>query len=242
MTCMTMLIIAACSATPKKEPLSYSYDAETLIIYGDHNSWPGGPVPGQECNRIPNFRIWGDGRIVYSDINNGNRIVYTGKISQEKLQNILEMLDERGFFFDSPPNSVNPAGTAYKLIVNLENKQYQSFWSDKTEIYSDLINAIKQENLEKYTPHQGLLIIGPYKGIPAIGSFQKWPEDFPFSLSEVGREGKWITDDIVLYVWEIINNQPEPLTGIEENGNIYSLGLEIKNISIKDPPYDCWNR
>ena len=238
----TMLIIAACSAIAKKEPLKYMNDADTLIISGESSSWPGGPLPGQECNRIPNFRIWGDGRIVYSEVNNGIRSISIGKISHEKLQNMLEMLDEEGYFSNPPPNSVNPAGTGYTLIVNLENEQYQSFWSDRTDIYSDLINAIEQEKLEKYTPHEGLLIVGSYKGMPAIDSFPKWLENFPFALSEVGREGKWISGDIVLYVWEVINRQPGRLAGIEENGNIYSLGLEIKDISIEDPPYDCWNR
>jgi hypothetical protein len=37
-----------------------------------------------------------------------------------------------------------------------------------------------------------------------------------------------------------INHQPVPLTGVEQNGTIYAIGLEIEGISLQDPPYDCW--
>ena len=237
------LVLAACTnKLIKKDSLIYSNDKDVVIIYANHNAWPGGSLPGQECNRIPNLRIWGDGHIVFSDVDNGSRRVLAGKISQEEIKGLFEMLDKMGFFNNPPPNSINPAGTGYQIIVNLEKQKYQSFWSNETEIYAVLINSIEQEHLDIYTPEEGLLVVGPYKASAAIDAFPKWPQNADFSLAEVGQEGKWISGEILLYVWEIINNQPEPLTGIEENGNIYAVGLEIRGISPEDPPYDCWNR
>lgn len=188
------------------------------------------------------MRIWGDGRIVFSEINDRKREVLTGDISPDKMNSLLEMLDKLEFFNNPPPNSLNPAGTGYQIIVNLEKQKYQSFWSDETEIYNALINSIEQLHLDLYRPEEGLLVVGPYTTSTTTEGFPVWPVTADFSLADVAQEGKWISGNLLLYVWGIINDQSEPLTGIEENGNIYAIGLEIKNISIEDPPYNCWNR
>jgi uncharacterized protein (TIGR00297 family) len=236
----------ASSIIPFKVPgiktLEISNNPEVMVILADHNSWPGGNLPGQSCNHIPDLSIWGDGRAVFVTMKNGNREVYSGKIAHEQIMKIITNLDKSKFFDNPPPDSVNEAGTGYQISVNLKNKTYKSFWSEKTDIYTALLDQIDISTLKIFNPEKGLLIVGPYA--PNISRYDvpNWPDNYPFSLSDIDPDGKWISGDELQFIWETINAHPEPLTGIEDKGTIFAVALEIEGISTGNPPYDCWKQ
>jgi hypothetical protein len=224
-----------------RDRLAYRKDPDVVVIYASIKSWPGGYLPGQTCNQIPELRIWGDGRIVFSEMDGGVRRVFVGTLGQAAISTLLEMLDQMDFFNNPPPDSLNEAGTGYSLRVILRREETHSFWAVENDIFNTLLAAIEVENLELFVPAEGLLMVGPYSGI-LRDAFPQWPADFPFSLAEVGQEGRWVDGEVLSYAWDTINHQPDPLTGVEENGILYAIGLEIKGISLEDPPYDCWYR
>ena len=222
-----------------RDRLAYRQNPDALVIYADIRSWPGGGMPGQACNQIPALRIWGDGRLVSSQIVGGVRQVFVGTLNAEQLSGLLDMLERMDYFDDPPPDSLNEAGTGYNLQVNLERQQFHSFWAAENEVFNAVIEAVEVADLELFSPQRGLLVVGPYAGL-TLDKYPAWPEDFPFSLAEVGAQGRWVEGDILAYAWETINHQPVPLTGVEQNGTIYAIGLEIEGISLQDPPFDCW--
>ena len=224
-----------------RDRLAYRQDPDTLVIYADIRSWPGGGMPGQACNQIPALRIWGDGHIVSSQIVGGVRQVFVGTLTAEQLAGLLDLLEGMDYFDDPPPDSLNEAGTGYSLQVNLKWRQVHSFWAAENEVFRAVIDTIAVEELELFTPQRGLLVVGPYAGM-TLDEYPQWPGDFPFSLTQIGTEGRWVEGGILAYAWETINHQPAPLTGVEQNGTIYAIGLEIAGISLQDPPYNCWDR
>jgi hypothetical protein len=233
------LAVAAIVILLSRDPLAYRQEPDTLVIHAAIRSWPGGGMPGQACNQIPALRIWGDRRIVFSQIESGVRQVFVGTLTAKQLSGLLDMLEGMDYFDDPPPDSLNEAGTGYSLQVNLKWQQVHSFWAAENEVFNALIAAIEVAELELFTPERGLLMVGPYAGM-TLDEYPQWPGDFPFSLAEVGAQGRWIEGDVLAYAWETINRQPAPLTGVEENGTVYAIGLEIEGISLDDPPFDCW--
>lgn len=223
-----------------RDRLAYRQNPDALVIYADILSWPGGGMPGQACNQIPALRIWGDGRVVSSQIMGGVRQILVGTLTVEQLSGLLAMLEGIGYFDNPPPDSLNEAGTGYSLQVNLKWQQFHSFWAAENEVFNAVIEAVAVADLELFTPARGLLMVEPYAGL-TLDEYPAWPEDFPLSLAEVGAQGCWVEGDILAYAWETINHQPAPLTGVKQNGTIYAIGLEIEGISLQDPPYDCWD-
>jgi hypothetical protein len=237
---MVVLTVAAIIMLLSRDQLAYRQDPDVVVVYADILSWPSGPLPGQACNQIPALRIWGDGRIVFVQAVGGVRRVMVGTLTADELSGLLGMLEEMDYYDNPPPDLINEAGTGYILQVNLKWRQVHSFWATENDVFRAVIEAIEVEALELFTPETGLLTVGPYAGMN-LEAYPEWPQDFPFSLAEVGAEGRWVEGDILTYAWEKINQHRLPLTGVEENGTVYAIGLEITGISLQDPPYDCWD-
>lgn len=153
---------------------------------------------------------------------------------------MLKVLDALGYFDNPPPNTMNEAGTGYRLDVNLALRKYSSFWSEKPQLYQQLIEAIDLDALESYQPEESLLVVWAYDGITEGKTFAEWPSKFSIPLAEVGKEGKWIRGEALAFAWEQINNSQTALTGMLDNGIIYAIGLQIEGISSQSPPFNCW--
>jgi hypothetical protein len=169
----------------------YTRDPNEIIIFENHNSIAGGGWPEQACNTIPDSRIWGDGRaVVLNFMNVGGRSVYTGKSTRGEIEDILNLLDNLNLL-NPPSNTINEAGTGYSVCVRLNDIGNSSFWSEKTEIYSTLINVINVDVLEVFTPESLYPVIGP-KEEPRYGKYPEWLGNLPFSLPELEKEGRVI--------------------------------------------------
>jgi hypothetical protein len=242
----TSIYLLGCSAQFIRKALGENYqfdtDPKSVIIQLDQKTWPLGDVPGQDCNYIPNLRIWGDGKVVYADFSGGNRRVLTGTISKDKIIEILKLLDKYGFF-NSPQEEQSPSNiTGYGILVNVNGHSFHSFSSEKNETYDTILSLIDVNSLIDFIPEKGFLVVGPYRGFSSIDTIPEWTSNISFSLSELVGTGRWINGSIAEYVWNTINEQSEPLTGMREGSNVFAIGLEVESISPQDPPFDCFNR
>ena len=217
---------------------SYSRSPQDLVIAADENTAPGGPLPGQACNHIPNLRIWGDGRTVYTAYQpTGERTVYTGRLDPEQIADALELLKNRGFFEPVTPETPNPAGTFFELRVNLApNQQDSTIRSDKT-YFTELVNAFDLSQFTVFTPAQALLVTSGYRTRDL--NLREWPGSFGFSLAEADQ-GKWIQGPALDFLWQFVNTWRGTVPALSENGKAYVIDLEIPGISKFDPPFDCW--
>ena len=61
------------------------------------------------CNRLPDIRMWGDGRVIYSHYTVQGREVLEGHLAPESIKALLRSLQDLGFTGNYIPDEVIPA-------------------------------------------------------------------------------------------------------------------------------------
>lgn len=237
-------LLAACGGRTQQtaESLAYSTDAAELVIFADENTTPGGYAIGQECNHIPRLRIWGDGRTIYADILEGRRRVLVGQTPPEKINAILQTLADMQYFTNPPDSTFSGAGTGYRIGIHLQDEDHDSFWSQPNEIYPALIGSFDPSGLTDFVPDEGYLVVGPRLRKEIFTDPVVWPDNFDFRLSDADASGRTVTGETLEFLWQAINRQPEPLTGIRDGESIYAVAVFVEGISVGEPPFKCWNK
>lgn len=236
-------LLAACGGKQQTAvSLAYSSEADELVIFADENTSPGGFAIGQECNHIPRLRIWGDGRTIYADIQEGHRRVLVGQTSPETISAILQKLTDLQYFTKPPESTFSGAGTGYRIGIHLQEGDHESFWSQPNEIYPALIDAFDPAALTDFVPEEGYLVVGPRLRKDIFTDPLAWPDNFGFRLSDADASGRTVSGETLEFLWQAINRQPEPLTGILDGESIYAVAVFVEGISIGEPPFKCWNK
>jgi hypothetical protein len=222
--------------------LAYDTSPETVVVYANARITAGAPEPGQTCNYIPNLRIWGDGRVVLREYNDGQRYVYSSHYDPAQIRELLVFLEDQGIFEPRTPMMPNPAGTYSTVTINLRAGEYGFFWDNpSTPVFAEFLSLIDPGELTPYVPQEALLVVGSYPGsCPPEHELPEWPTRFGISLAEVRKSDRWVTGDALAFVWQAINDHPFPLTGFIEDGQAYAVALQIPGVSYKEPPFDCW--
>jgi hypothetical protein len=202
------LLLSSCGSEQVGDPhnLAYSTDPDKLIIFADENTSPGGYAMGQECNHIPRLRIWGDGRTIYSDIRDGQRRVLVGQTSPEQIKAILQKLADLDYFANPPDDTFNGAGTGYRIGINLENGNHNSFWTDPNPNYQAVNESFDPSGLIEFSPQEGYLVIGPSLRKDLFLSPPVWPDTFGFRLSDPEASGRTVNGPALDFLWQAINN------------------------------------
>jgi hypothetical protein len=237
------IIVAACGGQSQDASrLDFSSDAKTLVIYADEVTTPGGFIMGQECNHIPRLRIWGDGRTIYSEIKDGKRQVLVGQSTPEQITEIVQKLDSLQYFTNPPDSSMNGAGSGYRIGIKLKKGSHDSFWSEPNVIYQALVETYNPSGLADFQPAEGYLVVGPKLRKELFPSPPVWSADYGFHLADADASDRTVSGPTLDFLWQAINNQPEPLTGIQDGDSIYAVAVFVKDISLAEPPYKCWNK
>ena len=233
-------------APPSMPKLEYEQDSQTLVISADRSGSPGGPRPGEMCNRIPGLRVWGDGRVVYAYFQpDRGRVVKTGYLDSAQIQSLLQILTEGGFFRTNTPEARNPAGTSYDIDVNLKSRGFNYSWNSEPVLYTDLMSAIQEIHLAEFSPEKALLVTDYFSMSSSHDNpLPEWPTQYGFSLAEADQ-GYWVTSEALAFLWQVVNDPRNLLDnhrvpGLRDGDKIYSFALEIPGVSLYEPPYNCW--
>lgn len=239
-----LLLLAACRSSSRQEPVRITYptDPDELIVFADENITPGGYSIGQECNHIPRLRIWGDGATVYSDIVDGRRRVLTGQTSPEQINAILQRLNALEYFTNPPDSTFTSSGMGYRLGIRLESGSHDSFWSQPNEIYPAVFETFDPAILSEFSPEEGYLVVGPRLRQDMFPNAPIWPDRFGFRLSDEDSSGRTLRGEPLDFLWQAINAQPAPLTGVQDGDGIYAVAVFVEGISLGHPPFRCWNK
>ncbi len=231
--------LAACRHASPGPKLEYQADPAVLVIGTDSLTIPV-PLPGEMCNYIPDLRVWGDGRVVYSHFQDGKRVVQAGSLDAAQIHSLLQTLAEAGFFRNNTPNQANPAGIYFSLVVNLKSGLYHYTWNFPPDIYSVLSSRVAGLDVPEYTPDRALLVSTPCSSAycPRVDALPEWPDRFGFLLADA-EHGGWISGDALSFVWQAVNTT-FPVPGFREGKVDYGIVLEIPGVSWSDPPFDCW--
>lgn len=190
-----------------------------------------------DYNYISDFRIWGDGYIVWVEHQpDGNRKVFEGNLSQEQLRNLIEQFVDAGFFkwFIKSPN-----GSYEDLIrISLINRNSSVQYDTNRKIY-ELVMFIQSgagSTPREYIPSIGYLYVVPAKeaGLPEdIQPKHHWSSEiFGYELETIRNNpdnGRIeVTGKELLFIWEIVNSSSAV---VESNGKVYWIAVIIPKIT-----------
>jgi len=193
-----------------------SYDAFGEIDYG----------------YIPDFRVWGDGRIVWVERDqNFTRKVYEGYLSQNQLKEIIEQFVDAGYYkwFGGGNSSVN---ISIGLLTSYKQNSFDA--NEKISQLAEYLASGAGVKANNFIPTIGYLYVFPveeteYKNTKFTPV--EWPENkYESNLENFERSfpnGKEITGDELDFVWQSVNHSPF----IESNGKIYWIAVGIPKIT-----------
>ncbi len=231
---------------PRPE-VRWDSDPQALIMRGNFCC---GFVPQLvPFNYIPDFQIYGDGRIIWTeyDDNSGARSVFVGQLSEAEMTAILQSLVDAGFFGwkDRYEDPLVADASEQCLIVNLESQQktvceYVEGAPEAFHAIYDELSAGAGADGEPYIPEQGLLTSHPidasgFDNIESIRSTE-WSEAAAgFSLSAATDEGAWVEGAALESAWAAVNANPWSGWAVEGD-SYYQLTIQIPGVSMIEPP------
>jgi len=186
-----------------------------------------------DINYIPDFRVWGDGHIVWVEHHfDYTRTVFEGYLSQVELKKLIEDFVNAGFF-----NWFEYRGTSTSSIsIHLINRNQINALDANDEI-SLLVRYLQSGagvERNEFVPTIGYLALSPieetsykYSEIEPKYSWVESKFDFsPEDFKKIVPDEKIIGDKLEFF-WKVVNVSPF----IEYNGKIYWVGLSIPKIT-----------
>ena len=223
--------------------VNWSNDPQSTVVLATYCC---GSLPDfVQRNYIPDAHIWGDGRIVWSEIGiNNQRSVLEGHLAEEKLSALLQSVAGQGFFswpklFTAPlmPNNLAEKCLAISL-TNLPHTVCE--YGEGAPIAFQALYALVSEGAgadgSPYTPTTGYLVSYPVQG-PGQAEYSGpiWnAQENGISLAQA-TSGAWLQGQPLQTVWNLINASPYS-TLVIENGSPYNISLQIPGVSFQAPP------
>jgi hypothetical protein len=139
-------VIAACNPGDAN---AYDTDPQTVVIYADLEINNGAPYEGQICrfSSVPVLRIWGDGlaflRMAYIEPGTSDQR-YEGTLTAQEVEELVDHLDDQGFFGDWTPEMASPAVNYLHVGANLATQSKEHLFSSvRPQFYEELIDRLK---------------------------------------------------------------------------------------------------
>lgn len=242
---ITILALAALACNtffPPRPPIAWDTDPNTIIIEA---TFGGGMVPVNAAqNQIADARVWGDGRMVWTQFDSQNhRRVFETQVSDDVLRAYFQRAEDAGFF---GWDDFYTDGVIYDAATKCLRLNLQSVTKGVCEyavgappalhtLYSEVSNGLGQQGHD-YQPTTGYLIAYPqnYSGsTPTV--ILVWPaKQFGVSLKDAVA-GKWLEGEALETAWLAVN--VDPWGGVVQEGDTYyALVLQVPGISQIEPP------
>ena len=94
---ISLALLSACRIDVTSVVVDWDHDPGALIVEADTFIDP--MLSQGDLNRIPDARVWGDGRIVWAEYrDDGSRVAWEGYLSEGAMTNLLQFIFEEGFF------------------------------------------------------------------------------------------------------------------------------------------------
>ena len=237
---LPLLFLISCNVLQPPPDLAWDHDPEAVIIQTSEGGGLEPPAAGY--NRIPNGKVWGDGRIVWTTFDDGKRSVWQAQLSEVEMMALLETFADKGFWrledFYQPSDEVFDSTTT-SLSVNLlaERKRVGEYHAGAPREFDELIGLVRSvgdANKEVYVPQQGYLSVDLLSREPSnAAELPVWDAaSAGLSLAEI--DGNWVEGAALQQAWEIVNlSYWAPR--VVEDGKYYELILEMPELTGREP-------
>jgi hypothetical protein len=196
-------------------------------------------------NYIPEAQIWGDGRMIWTQFEEGKgREVLQGTLTSEQMTALLQEAVDEGFFgweemYTSPmaPSDMPTKCIAIQLMD--ESKKVCEYYEGAPEafhtFYENMGDGLGLSG-EDYIPGRGYLKSYPNPG-DGGAEIPEWdPQAAGISLADA-VEGAWIEGPAAQMAWEVINQTPFGAS-VREGDQSYTISLQIPGVSLQAPPQE----
>jgi hypothetical protein len=204
-----------------------------------------GPTPEfSQRNYIPDAQIWGNGRVIWVQIQGSTRSVQEGQLTKEQVLALLQSAASLGFFtweqlYTMP---LVPSDLPEKcLAINLTSMTQRvcEYGEGAPKAFHALYDTVARgagATGNAYLPDKGFLISYPQVEKQPLDptSVPPWnAEELGLSLFEAA-DGVWVEGKVLEAAWNLINAN---LWGsiAEEYGEYYYISLQIPGISMMEP-------
>ena len=214
---------------------------EALILHG---TFCCGFVPQLvPINYVPDFSIWGDGRIVWTSYHEEapRRMVWEAHIDETAMQQLIGQIISAGFFsWDTRYANNTVADFADKcLLINVSERshtvcEYFEGAPDTFHVIYEQLNTGYGLRGREYIPTEGLLIARAFSGSD-VETFKWDASRSGISIADAGEPGTWVDALSVQEAWAAVNANPwAPF--VQENGLHYQVTIQIPGLSMTEPP------
>ncbi len=237
------LAASACGAssapTPTPAPaVTWDASPDKVIIRA---TFCCGFVPqGYAENYIPDALVWGDGRILWSQVgNSGARRVLEGHLTSEQMTALIQRITDAGFFGwkdEYADYSVTDlASQCLSVALTGRSKTVCEYYTGAPEafhtLYADLAGGVGATGSD-FAPITGYLIAYPqnFGGQPAPQAEWNWPANsLEFSLGEAVN-GKWVEGEALAFAWRVVNAKVWGST-VQDGDAYYQIVVQIPGVS-----------
>jgi hypothetical protein len=208
--------------------IEWEQTPETLIITEER------PLAELDYNYIPDFRVWGDGYIVWVERGypHSERKVFEGQLSSKELTTLLERFRDVDFFKLSRQISKENYAIPH-IRISLKGCDFSLPISQDDPKIFELVSYLKSGAGvigTEFVPTNAAFMVIPAERT----SYQKnletefsWPDEaFGYTLAEAPKDN--LTGDELLFAWKIVSS-PKPL--VESDGKIYWIAVLPPKIS-----------
>jgi len=229
---------------PPYPEIKWDTRPEALIVRGTQCC---GYVSGTFIqNYIPDVKIWGDGRIIWTQYsftqNTSRRRVLEAHLTPEQMTELLQRAVNDGFFgwkdeyiepdaYDYPYQCLSIGlASMSKMVCEYAEGAPQAYHT----LYDYLADGIGMRGTD-FGPTQGYLdtTLPNYGNQPSTPT--PWLTDsLGFSLSEA-TDGKWIEGEALALAWRAVNANPWEAT-LQEGEVYYLITVKIPGFSEMEPP------
>jgi hypothetical protein len=219
--------------------LTYPAAAGDLIVQATSS---GGFVPeAYRQSYIPEFRLYGDGRVLWAHEQDGRTEVREGRISPDEVTDLLAWIVDQGFFDLDDHYTVDEAPTDHasdcvRVHLTAMQKSVCEYYDGAPEafdkVFGRLWNGANLPNLQPYQPESGWVmaqrIDWDYSGEAA-----PWPEEVAPAPSQIGQ-GRWVEGPALALLWQNRMEQG-PRMVFEEQSAKYGLVLQVPGLMPEAP-------
>ncbi len=189
-------------ATSTIDNLAYDPNPNVLLV----QTQSFGPFPpDRQCLVLPDLRVWGDGRVVRVMITGDKREVAVGRLSPDRVRQMLLFLKQQGALSPLPSSSgpPNPGGFRFVLTVQLKAGPVEQSTFPAPDFIPKLLDFLNAD-VQPLIPQQAFLIAT--NGSTSSDKVQEWPARFNIPLAQAMDQGVWISGDALNFLWEDANN------------------------------------
>ena len=195
-------------------------------------------------NYIPDAQIWGDGRILWTQLDaNNQRRVLEGRLAQDRLAALLQGAVDQGFFgwkeLYTDPNAPTDLPTRCVYIqLQSGSRKACEYFSGAPQAFHDLYDQVAEgagvSGLD-FVPEKGYLTTYPQPNASPNPAMPAWDAQAAgISLANAGK-GAWIEGAALETAWKVLNQNPFG-AAVREGDGVYMLSLQVPGVSLSQPP------